>query len=491
MKKITALLLSLLMFVSVLSACGKKDEPVVPTPTDVTGEEENTDYYKEASQEEEKPDGAPLYYGFEIVDNEADATEYAVISAYGSGKKVLWEYTTREAFVTELDTVEEIGATPYGYLCNVGGTITCIDFDGKLKWENEEFGGASISYSFDNNYNLNIAGYYGPDLFIVDKDGQTIAEYGPFSDDFYWPTGLVYEDGRVRITYDSNGAIISIDTATGDYDIIQSGYIPVETDGDTVIVSTVDDMMEYIGNGANIKLRPGTYNVTEYLRKHRDDMIDFYYYDAVEGDYSGACYNDTTDGLEFVIYNVENMTISSLEPENPATIVAEPRYADVIVTESCSYIEFNDLIMGHTMEGFCTGDVFRADNVYSVHLNNCDLYGCGAYAFEIYGAYDFEAENCVIHDCAYGCAVIVSSQFTYFTDTVFRDCREYTMFEVSDSYIGFTNCDFHDLGGQLIEIYGDTNEVSFSNCSFDEASWTSLNETWEGNADSIFIYNAE
>ena len=43
-------------------------------------------------------------------------------------------------------------------------------------WENNEFGGASICSTIDNNGTIYMSGYYGPSFFAVDKDGATLVK---------------------------------------------------------------------------------------------------------------------------------------------------------------------------------------------------------------------------------------------------------------------------------------------------------------------------
>ena len=78
---------------------------------------------------------------------------------------------------TELDRVNEIGMREEVYYYAAGGTVTALDLQsGEVLWENEEFQGASLSYSFGSDGQLYLCGYYGPDFFAVDQAVVTVSE---------------------------------------------------------------------------------------------------------------------------------------------------------------------------------------------------------------------------------------------------------------------------------------------------------------------------
>ena len=82
----------------------------------------------------------------------------------------------------------EIGIYDDRFYYSEGGKIVSLALnDGSVMWENNEFGGASICSTIDNNGTIYVCGYYGPSFFAVDKDGATLAKIDSFGDEYYWP----------------------------------------------------------------------------------------------------------------------------------------------------------------------------------------------------------------------------------------------------------------------------------------------------------------
>ena len=78
---------------------------------------------------------------------------------------------------TELEQISEIGIYDDRFYYSEGGKIVSLALnDGSVMWENNEFGGASICSTIDNNGTIYVSGYYGPSFFAVDKDGATLAK---------------------------------------------------------------------------------------------------------------------------------------------------------------------------------------------------------------------------------------------------------------------------------------------------------------------------
>ena len=111
---------------------------------------------------------------------------------YGKDKndKTIWQYETKMGACTELTTVENLKVTNNRVYLNEAGTITVLNKEtGKVIWQNSEYKGASSSFCFDDKETLYICGHYGPDLFIVDKNGKTI-KILDFGDKYIWPSGI-------------------------------------------------------------------------------------------------------------------------------------------------------------------------------------------------------------------------------------------------------------------------------------------------------------
>ena len=60
-----------------------------------------------------------------------------------------------------------------------------------------------------------------------------------------------------------------------------------------------------------------------------------------------------------------------------------PRYAFCLKFVNCSNCEVENLTIGHTVGGFCSGGVIGAEQS-SVTVKDCDLYGCGTYGLNLW-----------------------------------------------------------------------------------------------------------
>ena len=124
-------------------------------------------------------------------DGKSNENGYTLIF-YGKDKNnnTIWKYETKMGARTELTTIEELKVTNERVYINEDGTITALNKEtGKVIWQNNEYKGADSSFCFDDKGTLYICGHYGPDLFIVDKNGKTIKTLS-FGDKYMWPGSL-------------------------------------------------------------------------------------------------------------------------------------------------------------------------------------------------------------------------------------------------------------------------------------------------------------
>ena len=113
---------------------------------------------------------------------------------------VVWQHTETSDFRVELTLIEDIGTWDDRYYYTRQGSVRCLRLsDGKLLWENDAFGGASVSGVIDQrNGSVYLCGWYGPDFFACSRDGETLSRME--SGEFYWPTGMDWNgDDELRI----------------------------------------------------------------------------------------------------------------------------------------------------------------------------------------------------------------------------------------------------------------------------------------------------
>ncbi|MBO5348777.1 MAG: hypothetical protein J6A89_03030 [Clostridia bacterium] len=135
--------------------------------------------------------------------------EYAVLHAYDKDGNEIWKYKTGTYAMTELERIQLLDSedeAEYVYIVE-GGTIVKFNKQtGDIIWKNSDFGGASVTYTFDEQDNLYIAGYYGPNLCVINKDGKTIKKLEDFpSKDYCWASYMGFSDsGNLEIVYEMN-----------------------------------------------------------------------------------------------------------------------------------------------------------------------------------------------------------------------------------------------------------------------------------------------
>lgn len=132
--------------------------------------------------------------------------EFGFITAVFGGQ-VIWTRTTPKFHSGEVDSVAAIGKDDYRYYYSENGDIVCLDLtDGSVKWRNTDFLGYPGKWSsgFAGDGTLFTCGYFGPDLFICDAEGNTVKRIPTLDSEYYWPYELTYyeEEGTVRIVYE-------------------------------------------------------------------------------------------------------------------------------------------------------------------------------------------------------------------------------------------------------------------------------------------------
>ncbi len=248
------------------------------------------------------------------------------------------------------------------------------------------------------------------------------------------------------------------------------------TKDEVIHVSTAGEFLEAIAPGVVIELAPGTYNLTEYLRKAPDNFSDY-------------VARTFTDGWQAEIREVDGLTICGAM-DGKVEIVAEPRYSDVLYFTDCSDLIIENITFGHTIEqGNCQGAVLEFDDCQKVNLNNLDLYGCGTYGVVAVHTEDITLTNCIIRDCSYGIVDLLCSD-AVFADCTFKDNEGFDMLCLSDSFANFQGCSFTgNEGDNLLPAYYHSDNESgalFEGCTFGRWESQRLNEELKDRENFVF-----
>lgn len=128
--------------------------------------------------------------------------ESAVFTGLSAQGDAVWTYETETYPLAQLDRINEIGVYGDGYYLVEDGSVYVLNIaDGSVRWINGEFDGSASGSVFDDDGTLYLCGHLGPDLFIVDKDGNTVHKTYAFDSGYLWPYEIAYQKNRVAITF--------------------------------------------------------------------------------------------------------------------------------------------------------------------------------------------------------------------------------------------------------------------------------------------------
>ena len=251
----------------------------------------------------------------------------------------------------------------------------------------------------DCSFRSNEGGWYfedwGYSQRAVDSEGNTLEDYD------------LYSMVQKEVSWTSPAESVP-DTA------------PVEPSADGMIhVTNVDELLASIAPGVTIYLEDGIYDLSQA---------------AGYGSYTGDAYYywmNCYDGPGLVLRDLDNFTLTAGGPHR-ASIIAEPRYADVISFETCGNITLSNFTAGHAQEpGECAGGVLNFVDCKDTVIQDCSLYGCGVLGVSAYSCNDLSIRYTEIHHCSYGAFSI-------------QNCVN----------VSIERCNIHDIPGAIYQVYG-------------------------------------
>lgn len=256
-----------------------------------------------------------------------------------------------------------------------------------------------------------------------------------------------------------------------------------------ITISNTSEFISSIGSDRRILVKPGTYNLTEEINQMLDDgdlpyLGEYYTLDEVEWEGAGLC--RVFDGLELLLANISNLTITAFDKSEMPHFIVEPRYAFVMRFRGGSNIRIEGLTMGHTEGGYCEGGVLGFDQTECVAVSGCDLYGCGMEGINAVNVNGLYVDHCTIRDCSYQIMTVEGCNSVMFKNCRFLRNSEYSLVNVSNSEVEFMSSIFSRNEGPLFNVsdsrvslnycviahdrdnMGDTRMVNFQGCSFFE-----------------------
>lgn len=252
----------------------------------------------------------------------------------------------------------------------------------------------------------------------------------------------------------TGASVIDADTAIGDDETtVEIPSMP--TDGVTVLSER--EFLAALGSNRTINIAPG---ITLNLSKVLNQQENFTTFDRI---WRNETYSERTgltglvascacsDGRQLDLVNLRDLTIRG---GKGSMIVVEPRYANVLNFYGCRNIRLENLVIGHTEEGYCQGGVIYCEGSEGINIVNCELYGCGTYGLQAFKTQGIVMEKTIIRDCSYGIMELHNSQYCSFVDCDFVRCRQYTLVSIDDGCKNtrFTRCRFAENKGTLFDI---------------------------------------
>lgn len=264
-----------------------------------------------------------------------------------------------------------------------------------------------------------------------------------------------------------NLALVNSELNTPDFLRYNVGDIQAIEEAKISSIIYVDNAVSFINaikSGATIHIKDNTsINLSEALNEYaffsgadRAWVDDLYEYNGDAKIISESVFN----GRQLTVRNLSDITIVGGYNSH---IVVNPAYAFVLNFIGCDNIKIQNLTMGHTVEGYCTGGVIGLKACTQSNISYCDLYGCGAYGLVAENCSSIEMYKTTIRDCSYGVMQLFNIQKITIDGCDFFRNKEFSMIEVGSDCkdILLTDCRFAQNNGFLFAL---RSKVKLENC---------------------------
>ena len=244
--------------------------------------------------------------------------------------------------------------------------------------------------------------------------------------------------------------------AAGETTVIATA-LPAETTAVTVpyqdgvyTVSTVDEFIAAIGPDREIRLEPGTYDLSTASTYAGETGNEWCFWDEVY------------DGYELVIQLTNNLTITGAG-KGVTILSAGPRYAQVLRLNACRNVFMTGFTAGHTKEpGACVGGVICLVNDRGISIRDVGLYGCGVVGVSADGCSDLTVANSDVYECSYSGIQLMNSHSVNVINCRLYDLGKTEQWEASEVFllsgcsdITISDCEVYDnLSDHLLRSSG-------------------------------------
>lgn len=181
-----------------------------------------------------------------------------------------------------------------------------------------------------------------------------------------------------------------------------------------MIIKESFELIDNIESNTNIVIESGEYLLSN-LVIDEDEYVE---------------HRDVLDGKELVIKNIKNLKLCG---KGEVSILIKPRYAYVIKFENCENITLENLIIGHTPDGYCAGGVLGFEGCKNINIENCKLFGCGTIGINCVNSNNIMSRNTEIYECTYGIIELFSCENIIFEKNKFYNNEGFDMIKISNS----------------------------------------------------------
>ena len=140
------------------------------------------------------PDAYQVAYSYMITDN---FYEYYTFQGLDPEGNLLWTRETSRSQGAQVCPSSPVGTMDGRfYYCDSGSLVALDVITGEILWENPDFDGSIGNINaamLDPNGFIYLCGYFGPELFIADTDGNTVRRVEDLREDAYWAASVTQE----------------------------------------------------------------------------------------------------------------------------------------------------------------------------------------------------------------------------------------------------------------------------------------------------------
>ena len=241
----------------------------------------------------------------------------------------------------------------------------------------------------------------------------------------------------------------------------ESTETPEELPEGAVAVSTVDEMLAAIAPNTTILLREGDYDLSTAADYGQEETRGYYSWVLVPG------------GCTLCVQNVDGLQLLG---QGEVSLLARPRYAEVLSFNGCADLRLEGLTLGHTQEpGICAAGVLSCTDCENVNVESCRLFGCGSVGLTAANCRSLILQSCRIDGCSSGAAEAYGSRDLRFVDCELcdngqgRECAGYELITADRCRdLALVNCEIRGNRVQRILRSSWCERTSLLGCKVEE-----------------------